>query len=276
MIKAMALRPGDVCVFRTSPFSTFSEPATGRYAALKVLTVGDKIAYAVLDGIFTERPNLGQVAHSPVLRNKRFNFKDTPALHSTSSNWDIDLLDFAVLGNVGVAPTDLALIPRFPSFGTWRTACSDAEGEWRWRHDQDAFKREVQLDRESREAKQRGERERYDERLKHLTWEALMAETLFTRWSPSPPFPPDSFTEVLRRKFRNAMLELQGMGLKPSKKAARQVLHTLVNQINRLDAAHGQVIETEEREDVCAALGDLALLARHPALMEDVASWRTW
>ena len=169
MIQATALRPGDVCLFRTSPINSFSKPATGRYAALRVLTVGDHIVYAVLDGVFTERPDLGQAVHSSVLRNKRFNFKDTPALHSTSPSWDIYLLDFTVLGNVGVAPTELALIPRFPSFGTWRTASSDAEGEWRWRHDREAFEREVELDRESREAKRLAEQERYDKRLKHLT-----------------------------------------------------------------------------------------------------------
>ena len=53
------------------------------------------------------------------------------------------------------------------------------------------------------------------------------------------------------------------------------MLHTLVNQINWLNAAYDQVIETEVREDVCAALGELALLARPPALMEDIHSWRT-
>ena len=79
-----AIRASQVrCLRRSSYRSRLSliHISTGRYAALKVLTVGDKIVYAVLDGIFTERPNLGQVAHSPVLRNKHFNFKDTPALH---------------------------------------------------------------------------------------------------------------------------------------------------------------------------------------------------
>jgi hypothetical protein len=119
MIKATTLRPGDVCVFRTSPINSFGEPATGRHAALKVLTVGNMIVYAVLDGIFTERPDLEQVAHSTILRNRRFSFKETPALHSTPSNWNIDLLDFTVLGNIGVAPIELALILRFPSSGLW-------------------------------------------------------------------------------------------------------------------------------------------------------------
>jgi hypothetical protein len=276
MIKATTLRPGDVCVFRTSPINSFGEPATGRHAALKVLTVGNMIVYAVLDGIFTERPDLEQVAHSTILRNRRFSFKETPALHSTPSNWNIDLLDFTVLGNIGVAPIELALILRFPSSGLWSTASSHAEGEWRWRHDREAFKRDVELDTEAREAKRRAERERYDKRLKNLTWEALLAETLFTRWFPSPPFPSDSFVEALRFKFRDAILELRGMGRKPSKKSAAHVLHALVDQINELNAAHGQVIETEEREDLCAALGELAFLARHPALMEDVDNWRTW
>jgi hypothetical protein len=102
---------------------------------------------------------------------------------------------------------------------------------------------------------------------------ALASDQETLRPPPSPPFPPDSFVEALRFKFRDAIRKLREMGRKPFKKAAG---HVLVNQINGLNAAHGQVVETEEREDLCAALGELAFLARHPALMEDVDDWRTW
>lgn len=275
-MKPMPLRPGDICAFRTSPTNSFSKPSTGRYAALKILTSGAAIVYAVLDGIFAEPPDLQQVAQLPVLRDERFGMKHRPAVLSTSPHWDIDLLDFVVLGNTDVAPADLALIPSFPPSGLWSNASSEAEGEWRWRHDREAFRQEVELDAAARGARHRAERARYEKRLKHLTWETLLAETLFVRWSPSPPFPPLDFTETLRASFGDATLELQGMGPKPARKDVRRVLRALVERINRLDDAHGKVIETEEREDLCTALAELAFLARHQVLIEEVRDWRSW
>jgi hypothetical protein len=84
VIKAAALRPGDICAFRTSPINSFSEASTGRQATPKVLTTGNLIVYIVLEGVFAERPQLQHVAHQPVLLNERFSFNGTPALHSTS------------------------------------------------------------------------------------------------------------------------------------------------------------------------------------------------
>lgn len=107
----IVLRPGDLCVFRTAPINSFSYPATGRYAALKVLAVDDRIVFAVLDGVFRDRPSFEQIAQLPILYRKRFNFKSCPAVSATPSHWDIDLLDFAVLGCVDVTSDTLALIP---------------------------------------------------------------------------------------------------------------------------------------------------------------------
>jgi hypothetical protein len=276
MAKTHTLRAGDICAFATSPVTPFSAPSTGRYAALKVLTSNKTIVYIVLDGVFDQRPDLLQAAALPPLRRGRFSSKCDPALLSTSSDWDIDLLDFTVIGNVEIAPTELAIVPRFPPFGTWSAANSDAEGEWRWRHDREAYKREIALDATARDAKRKAERVRYELRLKGLTWDTLLAETMFARWSRSPPFPPSDFVDAVRARFRDAILEMNGMAPKPTKQEVRRVLRALVDQINALDKAYGQVVETEEREDLCEALAELAYVARHPALMEEVNAWRSW
>lgn len=155
-------------------------------------------------------------------------------------------------------------------------ASHDAEGEWRWVHDQDAYQREVQADTEARGAKQQRLQHRYDHRLKSLTWEIVQAETLFTRWEPSPPFPSVCFRDALRLLFRDATRTLAALGQKPPKKSVREILRSLVAQINRLDVEQGHVIETEEREDIHEALHELAFLSRHPKLVVEMDTWRTW
>ncbi len=276
MTAASALRPGDVCAFRTSPITSFSHPTTGRHATLKVLTTGEVIVWAVLDCVFPERPDLPQVATAPVLRRQRFAGAGQPAVCSTPRGWDLDLLDFAVLGSIAVTPAELAVIPPHPPVGTWKGASVDAEGEWRWRHDQNSLRREVGLDAQAREARHQAERDRHERRLRHLTWEALLGETPLARWSSAPPFPSSAFTEEVRAMLRDAIPELRALGPKPPKREARRVLRALVERINALDMAHGQVVETEEREDLCEALGELAFVARHPALLEEVHGWRSW
>ena len=237
---------------------------------------GEAIIYVVLDGIFSQPPELRHVGALPPLHQERFNFSRKPALCSTPRGWDIDLFEFALLGRVPVSEAELALIPRFPPMGNWGGASINAEGEWRWRHDREALKHEyarhVAAQQEEREAK----RQRYDTRLKHLTWNTLLQELMFLRWTPSPPFPPPEFIEAARREFHSAIIELQGLGAKPGKKDTRRVLRALVGQINALDESHGQVVETEEREDLCAAIAELAFVARHHGLAEEVSSWRTW
>lgn len=276
MAKAHTLKAGDLCAFVTSPVTPFSAPSTGRHAVLKVLTANKLIVYLVLDGVFDQRSSLHQAAALPPLRRERFNFKCAPALLSTPPDWDIGLLDFTLLGNVEVAPTELALIPRFSPYGPWSGANSDAEGESRWRHDREAYEREIAFDMAARDAKRQAERERYEIRLKHLTWDTLLAGTMFARWSTSPPFPPLPFVDAVRGRFRDAILEMSGKGPRPNRREARRVLRALVDQINALDEAYGHVVETEEREDLCEAFAELAFVAGHQALMEEVHKWRSW
>ncbi|WP_318294762.1 hypothetical protein [Streptomyces bacillaris] len=56
-----------------------------------------------------------------------------------------------------------------------------------------------------------------------LTWEQLLAETPFERWTPSPPFPPAAFRRAAVRRVHQACRELRDLGPKPRKPAARKV-----------------------------------------------------
>ena len=69
---------------------------------------------------------------------------------------------------------------------------------------------------------------------------------------------------------------LQELGPKPKKTNVRKVLRTLVEWFNRADEEAGGVIETEEREDICAALEEIAFVARQESLANEIDEWRTW
>ena len=68
--------------------------------------------------------------------------------------------------------------------------------------------------------------------------------------------------------------------------AITQFLHFLGAQAKHAEALYilGDLFESWVGDDdadpakarVCAALGELAFLAGHPALMADVDNWRTW
>jgi hypothetical protein len=71
-------------------------------------------------------------------------------------------------------------------------------------------------------------------------------------------------------------LILQALGPKPKKAPVRAVLKACVEWFNAKDAEFGGMIETEEREDICAALEELATVARHRSLTREVDEWRQW
>jgi hypothetical protein len=186
------------------------------------------------------------------------------------------LQEFRLVGNQPVSERELSIIPELQGYGTWSTASSDAEGEWRWRHDPNGVQAEVeQVEAEHRAKKAEAER-RYETRLKYLTWAKLRDEEPFSRWQNSPPFPPADFTESARARIQLAITELEALGLKPKKKDVRAVLRALVDWFNRENARCGEVIETEEREDICEVISELAFVARQPSLMTEVEEWRTW
>jgi C4-dicarboxylate-specific signal transduction histidine kinase len=137
-------------------------------------------------------------------------------------------------------------------------------------------KKEVERAHRARDARLAAERERYNKRLKTLTWEQLLNEQRFSRWNVHPPFPPPAFVAAARDRIHSTILELQALGPKPTKAQVRAKLKACVEWFNVKDVEFGQVIETEEREDICEVLGELAFVARHRSLVNEIDDWRTW
>jgi hypothetical protein len=265
---------GDIYSFRTSPMSEFSPKETGRYAALKVLGVmSGGVYYVILDGVFDHHPTLSEVSQLPWLNNTRPR-RPGPACRCSDLTWKNDLREFQYVGSVTLSKADVELVGNCRAHGPWSGA--DAEREWRWRNDRAAYEQEVEAYRQLRDARLAAERERYEKRLKTITWEVLLAEQPFSRWGPHPPFPPPEFVAAARDRVRSAVLELQSLGSKPKKPQVRAVLKACIEWFNAKDIEFGGVIETEEREDICAVLEELAFVARQRTLVYEIEGWRRW
>jgi hypothetical protein len=268
---------GGIYGFKTSPFTEFSPIETKRFAALIVLGIKPRgVAYLVLDCIFDKMPTSEQVSEVQPLQCQRFASNGTVASRRSPQDWHNDLLDFQLITIRPITEDDLKLEIHHNSYGSWDTASKDAEGEWRWKHDRDAVVSEVKRVNAARDAKFAAEQLHYETRLKGLTCETLLAETAFERWNIHPPFPPPEFVNASRIRIRQAVIDLQALGTKPRKAAVREILKKCVQWFNEIDKAFGYVIETEEREDICIVLLELATVARHRSLAEEIENWREW
>jgi hypothetical protein len=162
------------------------------------------------------------------------------------------------------------------TFSTISAASSAAEGEWRWANDRESLVDEQERVVAQQAAKRAAQEERYKKRLRELTWDKLLSETPFERWSASPPFPPPDFTQAARDRIHSTCQSLRGLGDKPKKAAVRKILRECVGWFNEADKQSNGIIETEEREDICAVLEEIAYVAGHQSLTGEIDEWRDW
>lgn len=276
---------GQVFSFKTRPYSEFSPPATDRYAAFKILGADEYIAVAVLDGIWTEVPTLKEARTASIINEHRFAQTGRPAVFGVNREWwkpadDLDELRF--VGTLAVSSAErsfaaaIADIAAGSRFSTIHAVDYTAEGEWRWSNDRDTFITESEQEKAKDEAERFAKEERYRNRLSKLTWDQLRSETPFSRWSPSPPFPPVDFTNAARAVIRSGCEALKELGPKPRRADVRAILKRTVLWFNYADEKAGGVIETEEREDICAVLEEMAYVARQKVLVDEIDEWREW
>lgn len=277
---------GQIYSFRTTPYSEFAPPHTERYAAFKILGTTEKhIVVAVLDGIWSAAPTLDDMHVRGILEEHRFSHTGRPAVFGVQREWwkpATDLSDLKLVGTQRVSPSEQSFVDaiarhevgtRFASIHHVNYA---AEGEWRWSHERASFVEEIARRNAKNEAERRVKQERYRTRLTKLTWDQLLLETPFDRWSPSPPFPPEDFTLAARKIIQDACVALRELGPKPRKAEVRAILKATVTWFNDADEEAGGVIETEEREDICSVLEEMAHVARQKALVDEIDEWRDW
>lgn len=277
---------GEIYAFHTAPLSAFAPPETGRHAAFKIIGVDDKlIVIVVLDNIWTSLPSAKDVQRSGILHEHRFSHTGRIAVTGViRDTWD----PVAALGSVSLITvaklsrderTHAGLIlngGKGACYSTLHFANYAAEGEWRWAHDRAALIAENEEKEAEEDARHAAQAERYRGRLKNLTWDQLLSETPFENWSPSQPFPPADFTVAARGVIHDACRQLQTLGTTPGRADVRSVLKATVEWFNRADEAAGGVIETGEREDICAVLEEMTYVARQKALAGEIDRWRDW
>lgn len=282
-----AARPvaGNIFAFHTTPTTEFSAPETGRWAVFKVIGISERtIVVAVLDGIWNAMPSLTDAAKAQILTEHRFAATGQHAVFGLNVDWwaPSELDEQNLLGSASVSSDEMVFATQVMSFApgsrhsTLHAANSMAEGEWRWKHDRRAYSEEIERWQFKTAQERAAREERYRTRLSKLTWNQLLAETPFARWSPSPPFPPEDFTSAAREAIHGTCKKLEALGPKPRKADVRAILKNCVEWFNRADERAGGVIETEEREDICAVLEEMAHVARQQKLVEDIDNWRTW
>ena len=278
--------PGQIYSFQTRSYSEYAAKETNRFAAIKVIGTDEKIvAVAVLTGIWPVAPTASDIRGQAILNEHRFSHTGRAAVFGVNRSWwnpEADLDRFSFVGSVRLSQSEQAQARAILSFAvgtrhsTINAANYAAEGEWRWANDREA----LVLEAEKKDAKNKAERaakeERYRTRLSRLTWDQLRAEIPFERWTPSPPFPPEEFTNAARATIRDACEALEALGTKPRKAEVRAILKKAVAWFNNADEKAGGVIETEEREDICAVLEEMAHVARQKSLVEEIDEWREW
>lgn len=273
---------GQIFAFQTRPFTEFSPPVTGRFAAIKILGVdANYIVVAVLNGIWPAAPSQSDISSIPVLIQNRFFHSGIAAVFGLRLDWwepSSELEKFQLVGIQPVTDADrtIASNARGTTFAPLSSASVLAEGEWRWSNDRDAVIAEFEKATAKRNAERVAKEQRYRIRLRALTWDQLGSEIPFERWSTSPPFPGQDFTVAARAEIRNACAALQKLGPKPRRADVRRILRNTVEWFNEADEKAGGAIETEEREDICAVLEEMAFVARQAVLMEEVDMWRRW
>jgi hypothetical protein len=276
---------GSVYWFRTLPYSEFAPPITNRFASLKVIGSDAKhIVVAVLDSVWSSPPTLRDVHACAILRQRRFAHTGTPAVWGLATDW-WDVAELNEVTPVGTAEltqeesrlaADVLNVVSGTSIAALGYANYVAEGEWRWANDREAFVAEHERTKAKEAANLATQEERYRTRLRGLTWDQLLAETPFARWSNSPPFPSAEFTGEAREAVHRTCRALQALGGRPRKADVRRVLRECVEWFNAADSRSGGVIETEEREDICEIIEEMAHVARQRSLVDEIELWRQW
>jgi len=272
----LSWRLGDIYSFRTTCVPRSLRSETNRFAALKVIGVaGSRVCFVVLEGIFDRHPTLTAVQRLPWLRNTRFVSAGDPACCWTITD-EFRPRNIRLAGNVGVTDDERALAENCRARSTLNAAATFAEAEWRWRNDHEAFVRDMEADRRAEDVLREERVRARKERLKNLTWEGFAEQDLFHSWTSHPPFPPLEFTNLARERIRDVAKQLQSIGSNVTRAQVRDIVRNCVEWFNRKNLEFGEVIETEEREDLIQILEDLAAVAGHPSVASEVDRWRRW
>ncbi|MEM6679184.1 MAG: hypothetical protein AAF675_15065 [Pseudomonadota bacterium] len=278
--------PGTVLAFETAPFCRYSPSPTGRWAAIKIIAhrKGDAppdhavTVIAVLDHVSAMRPSLDALATVGVMK-KPAQIHDprgeTVSAYVALYQDEKAAPDLHVLGTLPVSAAEGAF--ETDGYSPVHALSFLIEFAWRSVHDADALVAEQARLRADAEARVGARARQRRERLRGVTMQILLRETVLVAWEDRAEFISPEFLRLIRRRFRNLLREIQALGPKPRKGDVRLALRLFVEWVNGANAACPDTpIETMEREEPHELLEEVAWAAGQKGLVVEFDDWREW
>lgn len=291
MLVIETLSQGDLIAFQIVPQEGYTSQNVGRWGVAKVLfrTSRGSLAFSLLEGLYHTCPKPLQVRFKKVISPKRYQDSDSyfaqgnePMIFLVPVEFPETLNEATVIGKeIWPRLAEFRELPRIKKLGHARTICRfdhasvTLDGEQRYVHDRAAFQADTAAAICRWQEKRQADDLRQKTRLKGLTLRTLLGETPFHDWEQSQLVPPD-ITKTVRRRAKALLKSLSTLGDKPRRPAARKELRDFVHWLNALDGTQGFVIETVEREDICAFLEEICWAIRQKPLIHEIDEWREW
>lgn len=268
---------GEIYSFRTRGWGRHSEENTGRYAAVKIIGLknGDPCCM-VLDGIFDHPPSFSEVSNLECLTLTYLGCEVTPAVAFAMACEECGMEEMRLLGETERTQKEQKLRSECRRYSCLGGQSGSAEAEWRWANDRE--KLIIESNQQDLELKKNiaAAELRQKTRLSKLTWEKLLGENTFEKWVPEDTFPNRDLTFKIRRIVHSTMRYLEALEKKPTKRITRKALRDCVETLNEENERNGQFINTDEREDICEVLEEIAYVAGHFDLSYEIGDWRNW
>jgi hypothetical protein len=163
---------------------------------------------------------------------------------------------FRLLGVLTPSPRERAT--ECWSWGRWEFFALQALLEWRWKHDRKALLAEEARRTAAQAARDAEAETKRRTRLAGQTLEGLSRRRFFSSWSRPPAHPSPELTRASRALLREAVERLLGLGPGARQTSKIKILRDCVEAFNRLDEENDHFIETDEREDICEQLEEIA------------------
>lgn len=277
--------PGTLLTFPTVSFSRVAPRPTGRWGTILVLRHEDSQVYgrgsivSILDRVTTTRPQVADVDGAGVMSlAPRLDMDGMRALTFMLLLEEADRQEWPALHVVGERPLTATEAGRAWNGMVPATALSfHVEMSWRAVHDPAGLERDLEeIRREGAEREAEIER-RQRERLRGITLEQLLGETLLPEWEERAEYIPADFLEALRVRAREMLLALQSLGPKPRRPLVRAEMKAFVDWVNIANnASDAYPVETMEREELHAFLEEVAWAAKQRPLVDEIEDWRDW
>lgn len=255
----MRLEDGRLGVCRVLRLGTEEEIA--RQGAVQALV-------AMSPWIGAEPPDVGDPLLREILELTHHAFKNAPC----------------VLWVGGAPPEGFRVIGRIePTPEEAERTCGDSSAwpwfplqllaQWRWDHEREEVLRKDEAKREQTEAANRNAAQEYRDYLHSLTLEGLLSKPRFEDWKG---FAPRKAVRACQATYQATIQRLIDLGPQRRTKEIVRILRDGILEINAIDDAHKNFIETTVREDLSEAFDEIAYAAglrTEPGLALRWAHW---